>query len=460
LTTMTSCVPKQLPPPPPTTPLDKQKDTTSGIVGAARMTERGEETGRFDYKLDAGAGIGLSSAMMITSVLDNSEASKAGVIVGYRVTHLGGVTVDNLNQFKQALQTLKERNVGSCSIAFNTAKKIENADPPSISLVSLPSPQSSDHSLTGSDASTSPICIPQSSSRPKLVATGLTYEQFESFRKERRDAQSAKPVLLTLECHEDFPPDVHKGGPSVEDASALVTEEATTATPRELELLARCAALEADSIRLRDEVDRWRLLTMGLFNTLVLSPENCEYYKRVVREQLNKALADVNHQVHFVDCSFPSSPANAPDLKLNDRAASTTKWEVSWKPNWSVQVLCAGRKAGVGYTVLLKVSDFEISGPLQLNLSPDISEIRMQFLKPPVIRMELVSAVSVGPSIPTPLWRLLERAVRGACESWMARNLAAKELLLRLEKFRRKTTLTEADVELATKLAAEAALRC
>ena len=115
---------------------------------------------------------------------------------------------------------------------------------------------------------------------------------------------------------------------------------------------------------------------------------------------------------------------------------------------------------GVNTFLVANTSSGQISGPLQLNLSPDISEIRMQFLKPPVIRMELVSAVSVGPSTPTPLWRLLERAVRGACESWMARNLVAKELLLRLEKFRRKTTLTEADVELATKLAAEAALRC
>lgn len=84
----------------------------------------------------------------------------------------------------------------------------------------------------------------------------------------------------------------------------------------------------------------------------------------------------------------------------------------------------------------------------------------MQFLDPPVIHMELLSAVSIGPSIPTPLWRLLDRAVRGACESWMARNLVAKELLIRLEKFRRKSVLTDADVELATKLAAEAALRC
>jgi hypothetical protein len=259
--------------------------------------------------------------MVVTSIIDGNEASKAGVKVGCIVTHLGGTPVSNLPQFKLILQKLKEKGVGSCAVDFTTTLL-----PPYSAILPLspsvpPSPphaaESSDYSHMQTLASTPQPASPQSN--PRLVASGLTHAQFESLREEGQKAMVSSSS-------------------EVEDLSTVVAISTKTATVREAELLARCVALEAEAAELRSEVDRWRLLTSGLLNTLVLSPENCEYYKRVVREQLSMALKNVSHEVHYVDCSFPSSPANAPNLRLKDRSMTSSEWDVSWKPSWSAQV--------------------------------------------------------------------------------------------------------------------------
>lgn len=89
----------------------------------------------------------------------------------------------------------------------------------------------------------------------------------------------------------------------------------------------------------QEEVLRWRNLSKNLFNTLILSPENCQYLKKVTTEQMSNALKNVDHEVQFVDCSFPSAPTNAPELELlSTTNASSSQWDLKWDPNWSVKV--------------------------------------------------------------------------------------------------------------------------
>jgi hypothetical protein len=58
-----------------------------------------------------------------------------------------------------------------------------------------------------------------------------------------------------------------------------------------------------------------------------------------------------------VDCSFPSSPTNAPQLRfLRQPNPATTEWALGFAPQgWAVEAKCSFRRAGVRYTVHLKV---------------------------------------------------------------------------------------------------------
>lgn len=97
--------------------------------------------------------------------------------------------------------------------------------------------------------------------------------------------------------------------------------------------------LRAEVEKSHEEVGRWRTISTNLFNTLVLSPENCEYLKKVTTEQMTNALRNVDHEVQFVDCSFPASRTNAPELQLlSTETAEKSQWDLKWTPKWSVKV--------------------------------------------------------------------------------------------------------------------------
>mmetsp|Transcript_12912 Transcript_12912/g.15424 ORF Transcript_12912/g.15424 Transcript_12912/m.15424 type:complete len:278 (-) Transcript_12912:5-838(-) len=226
----------------------------------------------------------------------------------------------------------------------------------------------------------------------------------------------------------------------------------------------RCRELEIENAKLksaaaesRDEVLRWRSITKSFVNSLLLSPENCEYLKKTTTELMISSLKNVDHEVQFVDCSFPSAPTNAPDLQLVSRNdEENSQWELKWNPSWSVQVLCSATLAGVGYSILIRVSNFEIQGKVNFTLNKGASEITIQFTKTPSIAMELHSAVKVGPQIPMPLKTMIDRTVRGACDTWLQKNVVApKSISIILDKMRRRTTLTDEDVKAAMLAAVE-----
>jgi len=133
-----------------------------------------------------------------------------------------------------------------------------------------------------------------------------------------------------------------------------------------------------------------------------------------------------------------------------------------WAPNWSVHVQCSSSKAGVRYSVHIDVSSLAIDGRLRVVMAPDLSTVRVQFVAMPHTSMELSSSVTMGPQgiIDLPLRTLLERAVVGASEKWVRNKVVAPNVYtVKVEKLRRKCTVTDSDVSLATEAAKEGSRR-
>lgn len=97
---------------------------------------------------------------------------------------------------------------------------------------------------------------------------------------------------------------------------------------------------------------------------------------------------------------------------------------------------------------------------IRLDLSEDLSQIDLQFSGRPDLQMDLDSSVTFGPQIPVPLNMSLQTAVRTACDDWIMRHLVAPEVFtLKIDRLRRKSTLTDDDVISAIEAAKEAVRR-
>jgi hypothetical protein len=112
--------------------------------------------------------------------------------------------------------------------------------------------------------------------------------------------------------------------------------------------------------------------------------------------------------------------------------------------------------------VHIDVSSLAVEGGLRLVMAPDLSTVRVQFVDMPRTSMELSSSVTMGPQgiIDLPLRSLLERAVVGASEKWLRNKMVVPNVYtFKVEKLRRKCTLTDTDVSLATEAAKEGSRR-
>ena len=251
-------------------------------------------------------------------------------------------------------------------------------------------------------------------------------------------AATAAPSMNPARTPETPPPRGAAGeaaaGAQIAGTGAAAGALSTAGAEEVAALRLRLAALEGENIALREERNNWRHLLGSLINKAVLSPDYCEFFKRTVRLQLGKALGSINHEVDYIDCSFPSAASNAPRLQLlsasgggggeggweeggggggggsggggeggDGKAAAgdvgRSLWKLSWRPNWSVQASCRARKAGLPYSVQLKVLNFEVHGILIVTVSGDASQFSAQFEQAPDIRMTLQPAISLGPQV-------------------------------------------------------------
>ena len=96
------------------------------------------------------------------------------------------------------------------------------------------------------------------------------------------------------------------GGPSVEMSSDVHV------------LQQQVAALRAELADTHVRVGHWEECMRQLANSVMLSPEMNDMYKETCKALLQDALSSVEQvqRVVYVDCSFPSVPAEAPRLSL------------------------------------------------------------------------------------------------------------------------------------------------
>lgn len=151
----------------------------------------------------------------------------------------------------------------------------------------------------------------------------------------------------------------------------------------------------------------------------------------------------------YVDCSFPSVPTEAPHIQLERwESLSDSEWLFRWSPSWSVQV-CVDGSQYLAFTLMVRISDFRVSGRLKFRASSDLSELGMQFVALPKLRLKVETSVSWG-SVPLPLQTYIETVVQDEFQRWMVDNVVSPhELVLRPASFQPKKVLTDADVERA-----------
>ena len=187
------------------------------------------------------------------------------------------------------------------------------------------------------------------------------------------------------------------------------------------------AASRAQVAGLRQEVARLQLLLQAseakvamweecmqqLVHCVMLSPDMNDIYKTECSTLLRDALTGVEQiqAVRFVDCSFPSVPAEAPHIQLiRWESMQDSEWQLRWAPSWSVQVAVEGQQY-VSFSLMLRLYDLRLSGRITLKMSTDLSKITISFKQPPKLRLKTECTVSWG-SVPLPLQTYIETVVQ------------------------------------------------
>ena len=239
----------------------------------------------------------------------------------------------------------------------------------------------------------------------------------------------------------------------------------TITSPHEA-LEARVSIIEKENKKLRSaleserqSVERWTLFSEEIFNSIVLSANACDFYKRLATGILREGLEAVSLDVQFVQCSFPSTILNAPNVELvTFESLSDSLWNITWAPLWKIDLGVSGKKALIPYNTLVEVSQFHIRGSIKLSLAHDLSELTISFIQKPEIAMALESSLRVANSVPVPLRNVIESAIRTAIDTWIVENLVAPHrTTVRMDRLIKKNTLTANDIAAAQQAAQVAA---
>ena len=161
------------------------------------------------------------------------------------------------------------------------------------------------------------------------------------------------------------------------------------------------------------KVAMWEECMQQLVHCVMLSPDMNDMYKTECSTLLKDALNGVEQiqAVRFVDCSFPSVPAEAPHIQLiRWESMQDSEWQLRWAPSWSVQVAVEGQQY-VSFSMSMRLYDLRLSGRITLKMSTDLATIIISFKQPPKLRLKTECTVSWG-SVPLPLQTYIEQVVQ------------------------------------------------
>jgi len=271
-------------------------------------------------------------------------------------------------------------------------------------------------------------------------------------------AQPASPAAapLPVAVRLPSPAPAAPARPARKDADAEVA-----ALRREL------AAAVAERDALRGEAARLRAMTETFFNAVVLNPQRNERFAGECRVLLAKAIGklDFVERLRWIDCSFPSTPANAPTLRCREwRGLGDSVWDVAWAPTWTCDVAVDARHV-VKYAMLLRCAGLRLEGAVRVALTPSLDELRCSFVAVPRVETAVECSVTVG-ALPVPRLELLgifEDRVRSEFLKWLTAEMVAPAQFVHVEpkaKHRQPgMDLSPDDVRVATEAARAARAR-
>lgn len=181
----------------------------------------------------------------------------------------------------------------------------------------------------------------------------------------------------------------------------------------------KCARLERELAEARQANNEWCMAASSLVNVLLMSPRQNDAYATEVKKILAQALA--SFELKYVDCSFPSTPANAPKVSLVKwHSLDNSEWHLTWAPAWSCEVCVDGSV----WTTLLRVSGVKIDGRLRLSFSSDLTKIALTFADMPTAHVDVSCKVIIG-QLPLPIQETMGGLVRDVALRWIRDHLVA-----------------------------------
>ena len=98
----------------------------------------------------------------------------------------------------------------------------------------------------------------------------------------------------------------------------------------------RIALLERNLDAANQKNAMWEQCMRALVGCVLLGPEMNQVYRDFCSELMRDALGSVEQiqTVRYVECSFPSVPAQSPSIKLHNwNSLSESEWQVKSKPS-------------------------------------------------------------------------------------------------------------------------------
>lgn len=221
-------------------------------------------------------------------------------------------------------------------------------------------------------------------------------------------------------------------------------------------LRARVAALEA-RLQLADARNAmWEECMRALVGSVLLGPEMNQMYRDFASELMSDALGSLEQiqTVRYVECSFPSVPAESPVIKMKHwDSLSASEWSVEWKPSWSMAIALEGSHY-VSFKLLVRITDFRIAGSMCVDAAADLSSISISFASMPTFELNVDCSVTWG-SLALPIQAYIESTVKEEFARFVeARLVAPNAMTICPSCFQPRSDLSDSDVQKAAQAAA------
>ncbi|KAJ1458717.1 hypothetical protein M885DRAFT_512507 [Pelagophyceae sp. CCMP2097] len=288
------------------------------------------------------------------------------------------------------------------------------------------------------------------------------------------EAESEVDLEADSEAAPRPPDDAAERPPAEPDDLAADALAAALAANAALQLERDELCLERDKAvallkRSKETIGAWERAASTVANALTLSPMRNAAYTRYARLVLTEAIGklDFVEKLKWIDCSFPATAQNAPELFLESwKSLADSEWKVRWRPQWTCAV-SVDAKSLVRCCLHLAISNVSVVGRLKVVMSDDLSEVQASFVHAPDVRLKAACAVTLAAQLQlssSTLGEQIEAAfearVKAEFEAHLERTMVAPKFLkITIAELKRPPNLSAKDLQAAQEAALQAAER-